>query len=271
MKVIGKILKTLLVLALILAVVFAAGRYGWKLLGFRACSDAGIESVQVSENAVYMKGFYPGSFPRGFCGYYTRQAGDSLYVGFRFDGIFGFFETGDFAVSIPVQGEIRRIILKSGQTERKIWSADAAAVPGGISGDQMPETTLPEKTAGETQPVPELPILTVIDEEVMPGAAGSSLRAVQVAVKLLDWGVYTGLDTDEIREAAAVWMENLTVDTRTEFVGKLELVDGAYQDLLSGNARELLDVAGCQDTEIFWGSDPVEPIEAIMEAAGLRG
>lgn len=36
-------------------------------------------------------------------------------------------------------------------------------------------------------------------------------------------------------------------------------------------AAKLLDSAGCEDVEITWGSNPVEPVEAIMQAAGLRG
>ena len=32
----------------------------------------------------------------------------------------------------------------------------------------------------------------------------------------------------------------------------------------------LLDSAGCEDVEITWGSDTVEPVEAIMQTAGLR-
>ena len=35
-------------------------------------------------------------------------------------------------------------------------------------------------------------------------------------------------------------------------------------------AAKLLDSAGCEDVEITWGGDPVEPVEAIMQAAGLR-
>ena len=68
-----------------------------------------------------------------------------------------------------------------------------------------------------------LPILDEIDADVAVGTAGSSLLAVQAAVKLL---------TDE--------------------------------------ARELLDDAGCAEVEITWGSEPVEPVEAIMRSAGLR-
>ena len=48
-------------------------------------------------------------------------------------------------------------------------------------------------------------------------------------------------------------------------------MDYAYQELLTDEADDLLDVAGCADIHRFWGSEPVESIEAIMQAAGLRG
>ena len=37
MKALKKLLTVLLVIAVILTVIFLAGRYGWKLGGFRAC------------------------------------------------------------------------------------------------------------------------------------------------------------------------------------------------------------------------------------------
>lgn len=45
----------------------------------------------------------------------------------------------------------------------------------------------------------------------------------------------------------------------------------AIGTLLTDKARELLDSAGCEEVEITRGSDPVEPVEAIMQAAGFRG
>ena len=121
----------------------------------------------------------------------------------------------------------------------------------------------------DVPPVLTLPILDEIDARVTIGTAGSSLLAVQAAAKLLDWGVNTGLDTDEISDAASTWLASKN-DHLTDCLQKLELVDNAYQKLLTDEARELLDCAGCADVEIIWGSDPVEPIEAIMQAAGLR-
>ena len=121
----------------------------------------------------------------------------------------------------------------------------------------------------DVPPVLTLPILDEIDRNVTIGTAGSSLLAVQEAAKLLDWGEDTGLGADEISDAAFTWLASKN-DNLTECLKKLELVDEAYRKLLTGEARELLDSAGCEDVEITWGSDPVEPVEAIMQAAGLR-
>ena len=90
------------------------------------------------------------------------------------------------------------------------------------------------------------------------------------AAKLLDWGLNTGLGADEISDAASTWLASKTNDL-TDCLKKLELVDIAYRNLLTDEARELLDSAGCEDAEITWGSNPVAPVEAIMQAAGLRG
>ena len=122
----------------------------------------------------------------------------------------------------------------------------------------------------DVPPVLTLPILDEIDASVTVGTAGSSLLAVQAAVKLLDWGVNTGLGADEISGAASTWLAAKN-DDLSEHLQKLALVDDAYQKLLTDEARELLDMAGCADTEITWGSAPVEVVEAIMQAAGLRG
>ena len=122
----------------------------------------------------------------------------------------------------------------------------------------------------DVPPVLTLPILDEINENVTVGTSGSSLLATQMAVKLLDWGMNTGLGTDEIEDAATMWLSQQGNDL-DDCLHKLSLVDDAYRKLLTNEARELLDSAGCEDVVITWGSEPVEPVEAIMQAAGLRG
>ena len=164
----------------------------------------------------------------------------------------------------------------SDRQETKIGSEEAEssiAVPEAT--DYTEDTDVAESTeSGENSENASeklsLPVLDEIDSKVQIGTWGSSLIAVQAAVKLLEWGEHTGLDPEEIREAASAWISEQTDSDREEALLKLEMVDDAYQRLLKEDARELLDTAGCADTEIFWGSEPVEPVEAIMQAAGLR-
>lgn len=118
------ILYTLSGLLLAIAITFLIGRYGWKLCGFHACETAGIEQIQVSENQVQIQGFYPGSFPRGFLGYHAKQVDGILYVGFQFSGLFGIFETGDFDITIPTDGTVSQVIVKSSKNEYSVWPTD---------------------------------------------------------------------------------------------------------------------------------------------------
>lgn len=123
--------------------------------------------------------------------------------------------------------------------------------------------------AADVPPVLTLPILDEIDATVTVGVSGSSLSAVRAAAKLLDWAAATGLGAEEVGDAASTWLASRN-DDLTEYLQKLEMVDDACQGLLTGEARAMLDSAGCADTEITWGSQMPEPVEAIMQAAGLR-
>ena len=101
MKLLKTLIKVLVCIVILLLAVFLIGRYAWKLGGFSYCETAGIEQINVEENQVQIRGFYPGSFPQGFIGYYAKQVDDTLYVGFKFSGVFGIFENGDFDIVIP--------------------------------------------------------------------------------------------------------------------------------------------------------------------------
>ena len=121
MKLLKKILIILLCIAAMLVAVFMIGRYSWKLGGFNACETAGIEQVNVEEDHVRIRGFYPGSFPTGFLGYHAEQVDHTLYVGFKFSALFGIFETGDFDITIPTKGTVTQIVVKSGEHEYTVF------------------------------------------------------------------------------------------------------------------------------------------------------
>lgn len=148
-------------------------------------------------------------------------------------------------------------------------AADTPAPAPDVTPDTPQETPNTPDTPEDGQTV-DLPILNEIDQTVRVGTSGSYMTAVQATVKLLDWGVDTGLDPEEIRAATAAWLGNMGNDAQTAFADKLALVDNAYQSLLKDGAEDLLSSAGCTDTAYPWSTEPVESIEAIMEAAGLR-
>ena len=79
--------------------------------------------MEVTEQNVHIRGFYPGSFPEGFCGYYSEEQDGTLYVGFRFSAVFGSLETGDFDITIPTEGEINEVVLKTSMCETTVWDA----------------------------------------------------------------------------------------------------------------------------------------------------
>ena len=87
MKTLKKTLTVLLIIAVILLVIFLAGRYGWKLGGFRACQSAGITSVEVSEVAVHMTGFIPQSEQYGV--YVKLERNDVYSVTMSYDDFSG--------------------------------------------------------------------------------------------------------------------------------------------------------------------------------------
>ncbi len=158
----------------------------------------------------------------------------------------------------------------SGDQQQETWSEEMENSTALSEEPDDTDTIGNPENPEDTSAALTLPILDEINSKVQIGTSGSSLIAVQAAVKLLEWGEHTGLDPEEIREAASAWLSEQTDSDREEALLKLEMVDDAYQRLLKEDARELLDTAGCADTEIFWGSEPVEPVEAIMQVAGLR-
>ena len=100
----------------------------------------------------------------------------------------------------------------------------------------------------DVPPVLTLPILDEIDQTVTVGTSGSSLLALQAVARLLDWGMNTGLDTDEISDAASTWLAAKNNEL-TDCLQKLELVDDAYNaaDRRGAGAAGQRRVCGCRD------------------------
>lgn len=78
-------------------------------------------------------------------------------------------------------------------------------------------------------------VLEEINAEIHPGTAGNGLISVKVAADLLNWGVETGMTTDEIKKETVSWLCNK---------GNSEQVELPYE-----GAKEMLLVEGVDSKE----------------------
>lgn len=222
----AKIAALLAVVVLVLAAVFLLGRYGWKIGGFRVCQSAGIDSVEVRDSSVRLTGFYPGSFAEGFCGYYAEERDATLYVGFRFSPIFGFFETGDFDITIPVGGDIQEVIIKSAKEEHTVWS---------LTQEAPTETIGPEAV--------EVPAQTIAPETVPPTTEVSAAVPEPYAEVLESYytALHDGWDPAQLMEAGLNYM---TADGFFEMpmeeigYGVTDLDGDAVEEMVIGSLKE---------------------------------
>ena len=119
----------------------------------------------------------------------------------------------------------------------------------------------------------EAALLGELRQNVTIATAGSSLRAVAMAARLLDWAEGAELTDEEILAALAPWLGDLNDGVPADFPEQLGAVDGAV-GLLTGTeaeeARGMLDDAGCSDCGYPWSEHAKALTERIMALAGLR-
>lgn len=118
-----------------------------------------------------------------------------------------------------------------------------------------------------------LSMFVLIDENVQPGTAGSSLRAAAAAASLLDWAA-NGTLTDEAQAMVIDYMAAKTVEDQAAFSQKLDEVEATVA-LLTGEdseqAENLLRDAGMLDSCGYpWSKDAVAVIDRLMETLGRR-
>ena len=77
------------------------------------------------------------------------------------------------------------------------------------------------------------------------------------------------MTTDEIKKETINWLSDMGNSDQVEFSNKLALVYEAYNKLLSSDAEQLLESAGCTDAAYPWSDSPIETIEAIIDVVQL--
>ena len=264
--------------ALLLAAVSAGSALEWPLGGERR-----IESTVIADPE-----------RDGECGVYVRfMRGDVGSIQFSYAGIGCGWENIDGApldegvwsyagydlvqAAIDAQGAIpfaAEALDADGNTLAKeifIYPSSQDRLFITVSADGMTcSTSAAPDAQADVAPLPVPFILDEIDQNMPIGTAGSSLIAVQEAVKMLEWGANTGLGADEIEAAARAWLDVYGGVGPADFIDRLSLVYDAYCQLLTGSAQSLLETAGCADADISRIGEAAAPIEAILRAAGLR-
>ena len=147
--------------------------------------------------------------------------------------------------------------------------------------EQTPEPTPEPEPTPTPEPIPLIPDLPPVRDAalnavlsdvltVWPGSAGSSLRAVERAARLLDWGMATSLSDDEIYSAVGCFLDELSdEELLTFFESFYSVYDRAY-DLRGENARELLDEAGAADCRWPWNEQAFHALEMVSYGLGPR-
>ena len=105
---------------------------------------------------------------------------------------------------------------------------------------------------------------------IQSGSAGSSLRAVAQAARLMDWGMSTGMTDAQISAAAADYLAALDEDAKALYLMQIDSLDYAYKQLLQPGQEELLSEAGCAAAADPWSDSPIPAVESLMTALGAR-
>ena len=105
---------------------------------------------------------------------------------------------------------------------------------------------------------------------IQSGSAGSSLRAVAQAARMMDWGMSTGMTDAQISAAAADYLAALDEDAKELYLMQIDSLDYAYKQLLQPGQEELLSEAGCADAAYPWSDSPIPAVESLMTALGAR-
>ena len=98
--------------------------------------------------------------------------------------------------------------------------------------------------------------------ELEVGTAGASLKAVKVAVSLLDWAAQTPLSAEQISDTASLFYGSMPQEMRTIFSEQILSVKNCTEQLAVGgeHAKELLDTAGVTPTQNHYDPSSIAPL-----------
>lgn len=150
-------------------------------------------------------------------------------------------------------------------------SAEATPSPAPVeSAAPTAEAEPADNSVLEAQTAELTALLDDFGTRIQSGSAGSSLRAVAQAARMMDWGMSTGMTDAQISAAAADYLAALDEDAKALYLMQIDSLDYAYKQLLQPGQEELLSEAGCADAAYPWSDSPIPAVESLMTALGAR-
>ena len=163
-----------------------------------------------------------------------------------------------------------------------LCACTAAATPTAADTPAPTETPSPEVTNSaadaaaqsrrDAQSEALVGLLSDFETKIQSGSAGSSLKAVGQAARLMDWATTDGADMpkDDITGTAEGFMLPMSEEEKSLFLMQIQALDNAYQQLQMPGQEELLASAGVADCGYPWGEGANEVVETLMRALGQR-
>ena len=147
------LLKILLIVVLIAVLLFVAGRYGWRALGFAACDEPStnyVETVTVDDATVRIVGGTASSFS-SYVGSIHELTDGRLYIGIKHNSFLGFLQRlGGFSLSIPTEGQtITAIYFKGNNEERLIWTQEDGVIRNQPASNPQGEAATDDSVAAD--------------------------------------------------------------------------------------------------------------------------
>lgn len=173
------------------------------------------------------------------------------------------------------------MLLSLSACGKKPDSAPTPAVTPDAAETAEPAATPAPSPTPTPSPVPLIPDLPEVHDAaleailadvltVYPGSAGSSLRGAACAARLLDWGMETTLNDDEIYSATGCFLDTLEDKELLVFFESLDTVYNMGYDLRGENAEGLLSDAGVSDSAWPWNDRAFHALEMIYLGCGAR-
>lgn len=174
--------------------------------------------------------------------------------------IFGGYNEKAFAFVLTLITALSLCACGSGTAE----PAEATPSPAPVeSAAPTAEAEPADNSVLEAQTAELTALLDDFGTRIQSGSAGSSLRAVAQAARLMDWGMSTGMTDAQISAAAADYLAALDEDAKALYLMQIDSLDYAYKQLCSPDRRSFFPRPAVLTPPTRGATAPSPPLKAL--------